>query len=297
MVWNSDAAAKILDSKENAFFIEPKIKYTHRYKIRNPAGIRHLAIAKERKGGAITAYINRFSLRGESFQDGAIGGVSAAEFYLKGHKGKTGHAGISSSVARLETLNPSTNEVVRIHVDSPFAFEKLVDWYSGDISLISSSQNGVKTPLDSVPMPEVSIPTADVDKDSANYQLDPKKRKCIEDYAVKWAKKHYEARGFSVEERGKPFDLLCKKLELIVHVEVKGTMGSANKVTLTRNEVIDARHQGWRSDLFIVHDIDVVPIAESWHASKGKELFFEAWQPEDKDLDPTEYEYRVPRKL
>jgi hypothetical protein len=296
MVWNSDAAAKILDAKENAFFIEPKIKYTHRYKIRNSAGTRHLAIAKERKGETVTAYINRFSLHGESFQDGVIDGVSAAEFYPKGHKGKTGHAGISSSVARLETLNPSTNEVVRIHIDSPFAFEKLVDWYSGDTGLIPSPQNGVQTPLEPVPIPEATIPTANVDKDGPNYQLDPKRRKCIEEYAVKWAKKHYEAQGFSVEERGKPFDLLCKKLNLIVHAEAKGTTGSGNKVILTRNEVIDARNPEWRSDLFIVYDIHIDETEDTYAASGGKERSFEAWQPRDADLSPLEYEYWVPIK-
>lgn len=296
MIWNSDVAAKILDAKENAFFIEPKIKYTHRYKIRNPTGIRHLAIAKERKSGTVTAYINRFSLNGEPFQDGVIGGVSAAEFYPKGHKGKTGYAGISSSVARLETLNPSTNEVVRIHVDSPIAFEKLVDWYSGSIGLISSPQNSIQTPLDSVPIPAAAIPTADVDNDGPNYQLDPQKRKCIEEYAVKWAKKHYEAQGFYVEERGKPFDLLCKKVGLIVHVEAKGTTSSGNSVRLTRNEVIDARNPEWRSDLFIVYNIQIDNSGDTYSASGGNECSFEAWQPEEKDLTPVEYEYRVPSK-
>lgn len=202
----------------------------------------------------------------------------------------------SSAKRRFSRLKPPKQHSVL--VSSEAGLRSLLKWYTSKNGVADIASPNVHSvhPL-SMPLPETTAPTPELDKDGLNYQLDPKKRNCIEEYAVKWAKKHYEAQGFSVEERGKPFDLLCKKSDLIVHVEVKGTVGSANKVTLTRNEVIDARHQGWRSDLFIVHDIDVVPIAESWHASKGKELFFEAWQPEDKDLDPTEYDYRVPRKL
>ena len=144
---------------------------------------------------------------------------------------------------------------------------------------------------------EPTIPASlDTDKDGPNYQADPEKRKCTEDYAVRWAKENYEGQGFFVIERGKPFDLLCTKPDLTVHVEVKGTTGSAETVTLTRNEVADARLEDWRSDLFIVRNIVLTSVAESWQASGGNELVFEAWQPKDKDLDPTEYEYQVPRK-
>ncbi|HTF19374.1 MAG TPA: DUF3883 domain-containing protein [Chryseolinea sp.] len=182
-------------------------------------------------------------------------------------------------------------------VSSEAGLRSLLKWYTstnGVADIASPNVHSAHPP--SIPSPEITTPTLELDKDGPNYQLDPKKRNCIEEYAVKWAKKHYEAQGFSVEERGKPFDLLCKKLDLIVHVEVKGTIGSGKTVTLTRNEVIDARKPEWRSDLFIVHNIRLDPIEETWCASEGTELIFETWQPDDEDLSPVEYEYRVPSK-
>ena len=95
---------------------------------------------KEGSNGPVTVYINRLSLDGERFQNGTINGVIVKEFYPRGVAG-----GISDSVERLETLNPLRHEVVRLHVASPSAFEKLVDWYSGKSSFLSATEGGTKT--------------------------------------------------------------------------------------------------------------------------------------------------------
>lgn len=136
----------------------------------------------------------------------------------------------------------------------------------------------------------------DESPEALGYQADPEKRKCIELYAEDWAVEYYKRLGFTVEKKGKPYDLLCKKGDLIVHVEAKGTMGLANKVILTRNEVTDARNCNWRSDLFVVRGIVLVKVEGIWQASGGDELLFEKWEPVDKDLIPITYEYTVPKK-
>lgn len=133
-------------------------------------------------------------------------------------------------------------------------------------------------------------------EEALGYQADPEKRRCIELYAEDWAVEYYKRLGFTVEKKGKPYDLLCTKGDLIVHVEAKGTMGLANKVILTRNEVTDARNGKWRSDLFVVRGIVLVKVEGNWQASGGEEILFEKWAPLDQDLIPITYEYNVSKE-
>lgn len=300
MAWNSESAAKILDKCKNAYFITPDIKYTYRYQIRLSGKTLHLAVAKERADGVVSAYINRRSMTGEKFKDGMINGVTEAKPYQVGHVGVTGDAGISSSVAKLATLNPKLNDVVLVHIDNPISFEKLVEWYSGMSSLnpliIDAADVKNSAKLTKSSSDEVATSTQDNDK-VAGFENDPEKRKCIEQYAVRIAIKHYQNQGFSVIEKGKPYDLLCTRGTQIVHVEAKGTTKSANAVILTRNEVLDARDSSWRSDLFIVRDIELTYFDGVWEASGGENFTFEGWEPEDKDLTPIQYQYMLPYKL
>jgi len=131
---------------------------------------------------------------------------------------------------------------------------------------------------------------------TGRYQDDPKKRKCTELYSVKKAWEHYSRLGFSIIEKGKPFDLLCTRGALVVHVEVKGTTGNGDVVILTKNEVKDARDEAWRSDLFIVKNIVLTVDGDSWTASGGVNVLHEAWIIEEKDLEPSEFLYKVPMK-
>lgn len=153
-------------------------------------------------------------------------------------------------------------------------------------------------------------PTTDADADDIEADLvrtvmaDPARRRAVEQHAVRVATAHYQAREFVVEELGKPFDLLCTPVSgtqvdrPVVHVEVKGSIGAATTVHLTRNEVNDARNAGaWRSDLFIVSRIALIEATqgEGWAACGGISEVHEAWSPSDEDLVPTDFEYRVPR--
>ena len=107
-------------------------------------------------------------------------------------------------------------------------------------------------------------------------------------------------------ERGKPFDLLCTPTSRcrpgtpVVHVEVKGSVSAASTVHLTRNEIADARLEGktWRSDLFVVSGITLLPQAPgTWRGAAGVPELFEGWCPLDDDLVPTDFVYRLPRLI
>jgi hypothetical protein len=137
--------------------------------------------------------------------------------------------------------------------------------------------------------------------DEVKVMADPERRRVVELHAVAVASKFYRCLGFNVTELGKPYDLLCEPTtgapagSPVVHVEVKGSVGEANTVHLTRNEVLHARETtAWRTDLAIVNCIRLEQTTSGWTASAGSLRRFEAWRPTDADLMPLDYEYRVP---
>lgn len=138
---------------------------------------------------------------------------------------------------------------------------------------------------------------------SAGRLTDPDQRKAVERRAVDLAKAHYEALGFVVQEKGKPFDLLCTPGPLaapglpVVHVEVKGSTSAAASVHLTKNEIADARQpgKGWRSDLYVVRWIELVQDnVGAWSGIGGDQEVHVNWSPHDDDLTATDFVYRVP---
>lgn len=133
MAWNAESASKLLKNKSNVYFMLPDIKYTYRYELKNLGKVLHLAISKRIVDGSVSAYINLRSISGENFRERLIDGIEVAKLYPHGHIGKTGDKGIASSVARLETLNPKNNDVVLLHINSPSAFENLIEWYISNV--------------------------------------------------------------------------------------------------------------------------------------------------------------------
>ena len=67
-----------------------------------------------------------------------------------------------------------------------------------------------------------------------SFQVDPRIRKVVEDYAVELARKHFEDEGYRVEIKGKPFDLHCAKAHEVLYVEVKGTQTEGEEILMTR---------------------------------------------------------------
>lgn len=136
MVWDADQAAKIISGYDDCYSVKPasgikELKKTHRYKVGlGPTG-KHIAIARERGEGAVTAYVNSRSITGNEFLMGELPGVLVTGEYAPGHVGPTGDKGISGSVADLDTLNPKYNHVYRLNVEGPSSLKELMNWYRG----------------------------------------------------------------------------------------------------------------------------------------------------------------------
>jgi hypothetical protein len=88
------------------------------------------------------------------------------------------------------------------------------------------------------------------------FSRSPEQRRAIEKWAVQKAKYHFIKKGYKVQEKGKPYDLLCtKKGKSPLYVEVKGTRSLGEKIIVTRNEVEFARCNRERMLLFVVHSM------------------------------------------
>lgn len=127
------------------------------------------------------------------------------------------------------------------------------------------------------------------------YESDSKIRKAIEEYAVAKARDYYKRNGYSVVEKGKPYDLLCERPEGTIHVEVKGSRGILEAIIVTIGEVRDARDSTWRSDLFLVEGIILEFDGKGgYKASGGVCRVQRNWVPDNQDLVPTQYRYKLP---
>ena len=139
-----------------------------------------------------------------------------------------------------------------------------------------------------VPAPDKKGPAA-----RQGRQVNERVRKLIEITAEDRAEEHYVALGWSVERVGAQklgFDLLCKKADLELHVEVKGTTGKGLEVTLTPNEVGHCRTYPMMS-LVVVSRIVIAD--DETVSDRGEILVLDPWDLNDAHLTPSEYSYRV----
>lgn len=119
-------------------------------------------------------------------------------------------------------------------------------------------------------------------------------RKCVEEYAVRWAARYYESLGWSVTDVGavESYDLRCQREQEELHVEVKGTTTVGESVILTPNEVAHASEQQPRMELFLVARVTVLqPDDDHPQATGGVAYVRRAWAPEPEQLAPLGYSY------
>ncbi|MGO9229971.1 MAG: protein NO VEIN domain-containing protein [Bryobacteraceae bacterium] len=138
---------------------------------------------------------------------------------------------------------------------------------------------------------EAAVAAAEIEQDNdEGYQSDLRIRKAIEKHAMKVAQDHYEKEQYKVDpekHKNEPYDMECKKdestlHESTLHVEVKGTQGSGERIILTRREVEHASKH--RMELCVVSGIKV----EKGEASGGEPTFYPEWNPKDKYKDKME---------
>lgn len=126
-------------------------------------------------------------------------------------------------------------------------------------------------------------------------RLDVPSRKAIERRAMEMAIAYYEGLGFTVRDTSAkhPYDLLCMKDAQEVRVEVKGTTGRGDSVTITSAELKNARGTNWRTDLLVVFGIALEGAGLEVRASGGEQRLVEGWSPDEADLRPLTYECKV----
>lgn len=126
--WNSDVAADALLKRD--YQCHYRKTKTANFRIKG-AVPREISIALGRVNG-VTAYVNLNSTAGKPFPDGGIDGVEVVQKYVRGHTGINGNPGVSVSVARTNpSLDPASNDVLRIHVRDDASLDRLLAWYAG----------------------------------------------------------------------------------------------------------------------------------------------------------------------
>ncbi|MCC5850225.1 MAG: DUF3883 domain-containing protein [Verrucomicrobia bacterium] len=127
------------------------------------------------------------------------------------------------------------------------------------------------------------------------FVVDAELKKQIELHAMEAAEEHFRGQGYVVDSSvcaTRPFDLLCRKADTELHVEVKGTTTNGESVILTRNEVMHAHEHP--TALFILSGIRVVKNGGVRQVSGGKSRIFHPWSiEEDGEAIPTHYRYNV----
>jgi hypothetical protein len=147
---------------------------------------------------------------------------------------------------------------------------------------------------DSEADPDIEVTLGSTIERAAGFQSNPRIRRAIEEYAMRWAEKRLkELLGQKPTDthKTKSYDFLCNVSDTELFVEVKGTQDNGNSVSLTPKEVEHARkHQN--SALFIVHSVKVEgkrnPIV-----SGGKEIFLHPWDISTGTLKPRGYVFTL----
>ncbi|MDL4817733.1 DUF3883 domain-containing protein [Actinomadura opuntiae] len=128
----------------------------------------------------------------------------------------------------------------------------------------------------------------------AGYLADPALRKAIEEHAVRRARDLYPDHDITDVGAICSYDLRAVKGDEEIHIEVKGSTGTADAVELTINEVTHARTTA-RTDLVVVDQITWQRQSDGTiQTSGGRCRHWTTWQPDEMDLRPTRYRYTLP---
>lgn len=139
-----------------------------------------------------------------------------------------------------------------------------------------------------LPSNERNIPEAS----GQGYGLTPAQRKAVEDRGMECASDHYREFGWTVESRGKPFDLLCTKPTGEMHyVEVKASTGRLAEILVTNGEINFACTHPGKVDLFLLENVRL----KGNRASGGVPSAF-LWKCDRSRATPTHCRYRLDRK-
>jgi hypothetical protein len=127
------------------------------------------------------------------------------------------------------------------------------------------------------------------------YASNAEEREAIEEASMQAARTHFENEGFEVEDRSatSPYDLLCRRDEERLYVEVKGTTTDGESVHLTHGEVKHVRRHEGQVALFVVRNMKLVETEGGLEARGGDQLIRRPWDLAEDRLTPTHYDYRL----
>ncbi len=128
---------------------------------------------------------------------------------------------------------------------------------------------------------------------------DPEHNRAVELRGMQVATEHFASKGWLVHDcsKNKPYDLYCQRDDERLYVEVKGTTGDGEIVTLTRNEVEHARRYPDQTTLFLLHDVHVEPgVDGKLRAIGGSARIFQPWSPEEENLIGIANRYTVHKR-
>jgi len=126
------------------------------------------------------------------------------------------------------------------------------------------------------------------------FGLSAVEKKIIEKHAVTLAIEHLSKAGFEqIEDVGdsESFDILASNDLNSLSIEVKGTTGLGQSITLTKNEVIFQKDAYPNNGLFVVRNIVLVR-GEKLSAQGGDIEFISPWLIDEQSLVPISYDYR-----
>ncbi len=122
------------------------------------------------------------------------------------------------------------------------------------------------------------------------FGLSPTERKAVEAHAMARAIEFFRRQWDTVDDvSGRlSYDLLCSCGDTRLRVEVKGTITSGSEIILTRNEVEEARTEGYA--LFVVSEIQIDRFGDVIGAHGGLARLYHPWSPEAGGLRPISYQ-------
>ena len=126
IVWTGESAADELNRRGYISHYRKTKSANYRFRGIPP---KEISISLARKDG-VTVYVNRGAVSGTPFPDKGFEGVEVTKTYPKGYEGAKGNRGISESVARENpSLDPRSNDVLRLDIRDMDSFRRLLDWY------------------------------------------------------------------------------------------------------------------------------------------------------------------------
>jgi len=130
------------------------------------------------------------------------------------------------------------------------------------------------------------------------FSSNPERNKAIEMHAMEAATVYFEDKGYTVTDTSahKPYDLVARKEEELLYVEVKGTTGGGEQVNVTRGEVEHARSHQDQMALFILHNIEVKDGEDGPVASGGRRRVLWPWYVDAGELVPISFTFKLQPK-